>query len=282
MYQASTTTRFSRQPGRNAGRARRGYTIIELLVVITIIVVLAGVALPNIVAMFSAGAQSAAYNMLAAQITAARACAIQNGTFAALHIQMSITNDPKINPGCYVAVMLYDRTNGNFGLAEGYTPRRMPGTMAIGEIRVDPNTAGGTPGYFVIPGSTMPAAYQNLTNVDLDDFREMTIVFSPTGSIVNSIGSSGIVFKPYTAGDKSTYMFEDPADATANKVGLWDDPSDPTVGWNSTSPESGVSAVVLFDNTVLKNTPEADRPALLEKIGRIAPINVYTGQLFDR
>ncbi len=270
MYQASTTTRFSRRPGRSAGRSRRGYTIIELLVVITIIVVLAGVALPNIVAMFSAGAQSAAYNMLAAQITAARACAIQNGTFAALHIQMSITNDPKINPGCYVSVMIYDRTYGNFGLAPGYTPRRMPGTMAIGEISGD---------FVILPGGT---GYQNLTNNDLDDFREMTIVFSPTGSIVNSIGTGGIVLATYDPANRRTSLFENPADPSANLVGLWDDPSDPTVGWNSTSPESGISAVVLFDNTVLKNAPEADRPALLEKIGRIAPINVYTGQLFDR
>ncbi len=262
MNQPIATTRFSRRAVRSASRTGRGYTLIELLVVITIIVLLAGVALPGIVGLFSAGAESTAYNMLAAQITAARACAIQNGTFAALHIQMSIKNDPKINPGCYVAVMLYDRVTGTFGLAPGYTPRRMPGSIAFGEISVGTGTD-----FFVDEND--PPAYQNLTDADLDDFREMTIVFTPTGSIVNSIGGGGIAFDP-----------NDPLFVgTLTAPALWDDPA--TIN-PLPAAEPGVSAVVMFDNTVLEKAAEADRYDLLERIGRLAPINVYTGQLFDR
>ncbi len=268
MNQPSATTRYFRRAGRSASRAGRGYTLIELLVVITIIVLLAGVGMPSIIGLFSAGAESTAYNLLAAQITATRACAIQNGTFAALHIQMSLPENQmspeekaSINPGCYVAVMLYDRVTGTFGLAPGYTPRRMPGSMALGEISGD---------FVVLPGGT---GYQNLANAinpnltngtDLVDFRTMTIVFSPTGSIVNSIGGGGVAFD--TANDP---LFEGYT-GTGNPLTLWTDPG----------PESGVSAVVLFDNTVLEKA--ADRPYILNATGRLAPINVYTGQLFDR
>ena len=165
-----------REPGRTtrplSNPRRRAFTLIELLVVISIILLLATVALPSIVKLFTAGSESQAFNILAAQVLAARAQAIQKSTYAAVHIQRADPNSPSNRPGAYAAVMIL-APNGLFHLAPGYQPRRMPGMIAFGELSDD----------FV----DFDTGMYNFIGGTADDFTSLTIVFAANGSIVRDV-----------------------------------------------------------------------------------------------
>ncbi|MDY6913530.1 MAG: prepilin-type N-terminal cleavage/methylation domain-containing protein [Planctomycetota bacterium] len=239
------TIRRSYQP--SGGGGRRGFTLIELLTVMGIIVLLAGIALPSVVGLFRAGADAQAYNLLAAQLTAARALAIQESTYAGVHVQLA---DPDENPSlegvCYASIVIYSGSS-QFGQAPGYIPRRIPGGMAFGELS---NTFVNSSG-----------DYQGLS--DIDDFTTFTIVFSPSGSVVVNVAGGNVQF------NTNDNLFDD----TSPNIALWDatDANDDT---------EGVSAVTMFHYSTFNKT--GDRAAYLNESGQFLPVNVYTGQLFQR
>ena len=68
---------------------RIGFTLIELMVVLAIISLLAGIAIPTLAKLFGAGAAEEAHNILSAQLSAARALAVGKGTYAGVHIQLA-------------------------------------------------------------------------------------------------------------------------------------------------------------------------------------------------
>ena len=248
---------------KSVSKTRRAFTLLELLVVIAIIVLVIGSVLPSVLKIFSSGADAQAYNMLAAQLMAARGLAITEGTYAGVHVQMD--NRAGAVGDCYLAVVIYkdvdDRENiadMKFVLAEGFTPRRAPGGFAFGELR-GPNLYGLTE--FVNASSQ----YDNLTTGNnVDDFLTFTIVFSPSGGIVK-----GVLVQPIAFDDGAKYGST--FNPGAGKAFLWNLPPD----------EPGASAVTMFSYNEFRDAG-ADRPGYLRLKGRFIPINVYTGQLFDR
>jgi Tfp pilus assembly protein FimT len=81
-----------------------------MLVVISMIALIAGITLPSIVRLFRAGAEEQAYNILAAQLTSARALAVREGTYAGVHIQRADATDELYDQRiCYAAVVVFDR-----------------------------------------------------------------------------------------------------------------------------------------------------------------------------
>jgi len=255
----ATNMRCKTRPGRGD---RTGFTLVEMVVVIFLITLMAGVALPGIITLFSSGADSQAYNVLAAEITMARAMAIQYGMYAGVHVQLADKNaNPSLENACYAAVMFYDPTIGKFttdagqGRESGVAPRRIPGAMAFGELR-----SSGSP-VFVTNNAATP--YTNLaSDSNLRDFTSFTIVFSPTGTVVRKVNNNNVVFDP-----------NDPLFAGSKRLWSWTDTG-------SGAGEPGATAVTMFDYTRLLSSD--DRSGFLNDSGQFIPVNVYTGQLFPR
>jgi prepilin-type N-terminal cleavage/methylation domain-containing protein len=235
-------------PGRSA------FTLIELLVVISIILLLATVALPSIVKLFTAGSESQAFNILAAQVLAARAQAIQKSTYAAVHIQRADPNSPSNSPGAYAAVMIL-APNGLFHLAPGYQPRRMPGMIAFGELSDD----------FV----DFDTGMYNFIGGTADDFTSLTIVFAANGSIVRDVNGGPVVFDDDKLFNNMVHTF------------LWDRNIANGSGDPATAgpPEYGVGALVMFEYDRFAQALGLDE--FFQTNGRLIPLNLHTGQMFE-
>ncbi len=243
--------------GRRTIRPRRGgFTLIEMLIVVSLIVLIATIALPSIVGMFAAGAEARAYNTLAAQVASARALAIKNATYALLHVQ--IGEGPDFEDTCWSAVFeyRYDEDDGRhyFVSLDGYRPRAFAGATAFGEIS----------GTFVIDDDGDGAA-DEYTNLDLDeDFTTFSIVFDPNGEVVTNVDGGRIVFDP------DDPLFDE----------LWD------VARTEAPPEAGeygVTAMTVFDYVEFINISDADdRADYLDEAGQFLPVNRYTGRLMER
>lgn len=279
------TIRRKHQRRRRITALRAGFSLIELMVVIALILLISGATLPSIITIFNAGAEAQAYNLLTAQLTAARALAIQEATYTAVHVQRVAAGDADatylshMTDTFYSAVMIYadpDETDNNhdryFQLADGFTPRKLPGAAAFGEIDA------------AAPG------YKSLAQADLEDFTTLSIVFSPNGSVVRNVAGGDIVFR--TPSEMATLPGSIDADpifenvAADDETKLWNPDvanRDTDGGTPSLDGEPGTTAVVVFDFPALRAIPAAGtRDDYLDQNARLVPVNIHTGQLFER
>jgi prepilin-type N-terminal cleavage/methylation domain-containing protein len=239
---------------------RRGFTLMELLVVIGVIALIAAVVVPSINSVFTAGSDAQAFNMMVGQLSAARSEAVQNGTFAALHVQLAdAVAHPELKGTCYTAVFVYSHSERRF-IPTGNLPRRMPGRMAFGEISttcLDPSTG------------NFRAGVMN-TEAGLSNFTSFSVVFSATGTAVMAMADVGnVLFK--TGG---VALFD------GGEQKLWD----PNVANASGSGEPPVTAMTLFDSTAVEKVLNSggDPATYLNANKQLLPINVHTGQFFPR
>ena len=226
------------------------FTLIELLVVITMIALIASIALPSVVHVFETGADSQAYHLLSAQLAAARALAIRDASYACVHVQLANPEPhPDLANTCWMAVMKYVEDTGSFQLADGYAPRRVPGRIAFGELSdtfADPNDG----------------TYKDLTDGNVVSatgaapFTTFSIVFGPDGQVVKTIDDDQDV--TFQSGDG---LFQ-------GSKPLWAVPDD----------EHGVSGTVMFDLKELLAAPSPGaRPEFLGRTGEMLSVNRYTG-----
>jgi prepilin-type N-terminal cleavage/methylation domain-containing protein len=237
--------------GQATSRLNAGFTLAELLVVVGIIGLIAAVTLPSIATVFGAGADAQAYNVLSAQLSAARAQAIQNGEFTGVHVQLAdptLAGNSNLENTSFCAVMEYKRSQSNFELSEAFESQRLPGTIAFGELT----------GEFVENSDYKASGFD--TDAEVNDFTSFTIVFSSVGAAVKQVEGNDIVFD-------NSGLFTD----------LWD--HDMAGG---ASGEPATTAVTMFEYTGFKAADAAGKVAYLNESGQFLPINVYTGQLFPR
>ncbi|MGC9454194.1 MAG: pilus assembly FimT family protein [Phycisphaerae bacterium] len=231
------------------------FTLVELMVVITVIVIVAGIALPSAVQLIRSGAQEQAYNMLSAQLASARALAMLEATYAGVHIQPAAQQ--RVDDGelpedtVYSSVVLYDRQEGYFDIPDGFDPEPLPGKMAFGEISND----------FVSDNEYRNGMFGNQN--DIDDFTTFTIVFAPDGSVVLNVEGRPVEFNTSEDG-----FFRGPDR-------LWD-------GDLANEDGEGVRAVCLFEYTDFIIRDGGGRRDLLNESGRFLPVNIHTGQVFPR
>ena len=191
MVMSPTCREISSAPGGGCGRF--AFTLVELMIVITIIILVITAATPSIVRIFTAGSDAQAYNVLVAQLTAARALAIRTSTHAGVHVQ--IADNPRLTGKCFSAIVWDDPTTDAhlFSLPPDYFPRRIPGGMAFSQVPV--------------PKSGDPTNF--------------TIVFSPTGAAVKYVYGEEIKF------DGDDPIFSGPPNIKLWNV-PWNDPDDPS------------------------------------------------------
>ncbi len=232
-------------------RFRRGFTMLELMFVCGIIALIATMILPSILSIFNAGADAQAYNILASQVAAARAVAIKNGTFAALHVQQG--EDASLHGACYAAVMTLDPNNQTFYLANGYAPVPMPGGIVFGEVG---SACVDNAGNYIAIGLTDP------------NFRAFTFVFTPQGELTRRVDSRAIQF------DVGDPIF------AAGSAHLWS-----YALATSKTPTIGATCCTMFQwgqyNAIL-NSPSGNLATWFNENAVFLPVNVQTGQLFPR
>lgn len=259
------------------GRATRrtAFTLIEMMVVVIIIGLIAATVLPSVVGIFRTGTDAQAASMLTAQLTAARALAITEGVYAAVHVQKA--DRESLTNVWYMAVMQarYDPNNQRWmlDLADGYNPRRVPGNVAFGEIS-DHHVNG--------------SIYQNITGEaggttrsDADDFTTFNIVFAPTGEIVKYIeGQEPLASMPPDIDP----LFDDSEEGTYLWSYLWANANTNSDTGSTSIGEPGVTAVVVFNYNDFVESGETDeqRSSFLVQNGAIVPFNIYTGVALDR
>lgn len=283
-----------------------GFTLIELTVVLAVMCLLALTAIPTIEGMLSSGSDSQAYNIVVSTLYAARAEAMQSGQYVAVHFERgSMVQDnwvagpplsyshPDNGDTYWVGVLIYDPTDGFFKPHPTYAPRKMPGTIAVGEVR----------GTFVTDGTFNVSAADDLSDTNYRDFTTFSIVFNPAGNVVKLVDGSPIKFanvvktRPYTYKDyngqiqnvtvidwpKCRVLFEQDVRGQVTNTGqqdfnqsvLWKQPTN-----TGKDLEAGAVALTLFDWKAFRN--ETDRSAFLNRAAQVIAINMYTGQLAKR
>ena len=240
---------------------------------------------------FSAGADAQAYNLLSAQLTAARALAITEGQYAGVHVQLAAANSRQAG-NCYLSVVQYvdinidngDEPVWQFQIADGFTPRRAPGGFAFGQLNplndgtiiIFPPTDPDKPNEF------NPAALDDTSGPpsNLDDFTTFTILFSPSGDLSKTVDGEPIYFNVTT-------------NMNATELGVFDNDTDPgaaTYLWNPNAAnfpggagEGSATAVTMFNYGEFSEiTGASDRANYLNGDRQFIAVNVYTGQLFRR
>jgi hypothetical protein len=232
---------------------------VELLTVITLIVLVLAISLPSIVTAFTAGADTQAYNLMAAMLNNARATAMVENSYAAIHCQLS--DRPEHDQKSFLAILRYDPSIGSdgafyFDSADPVEP--LPGKIAFGELSGDYlDSSGDFQNLGDGGGST------DFTN-SLRGFTTFSVAFDSDGQVVKypNGNSNGVVIS-----DSNLFGTPDASNGL-----LWNDPGD----------EPGVTAMTIFDYSIVDAMGQTDRQGYLDENGQFLPLNFYTGKFFYR
>jgi len=251
----SVSQRISARPRRRRRTGRAAFTLMEMMVVIGLVALVAALALPSVMALIDAGADIQSYNLMAAQLTAARARAIQDHAYTGIHVQWADARSggewirgEKMRNVSFCAMVQRKRlvNQGPERFVLIGDPIRVPGSISFGK-----------------PDDAEIATPRNFTT--------LTVVFSPTGAAVQRIpGDDIVIFDPM-----------DRAFAQGN-VGGVDDPTGSTQLWdiNNAAGDQPVTALRMFD--VADYLLASNKGQYLEKNVQILALNIHTGQLMRR
>jgi prepilin-type N-terminal cleavage/methylation domain-containing protein len=232
-----------------------GFTLIEILVVLGIIGIVAGITLPGIVQIFSAGAEGQAYSVVNSLLRSARAHAIENSVYTLVHFQPADRSLEEFDDrwAIYAAVMEWDRDNQVFTMPKGFEPVAIPGGVGIGRVSSD---------FFDDNGDI-----KAITDSAAEEFVTVNVIFSPEGKVVR---------RAPTADGKATFDLAN-GKLFDGDVRIWS----PDSSWGQES--IGVTALTFFPLTEFMNlTSDSARRYFLGDKAAFTGINLYTGQMFPR
>ncbi|MDP6546030.1 MAG: prepilin-type N-terminal cleavage/methylation domain-containing protein [Phycisphaerae bacterium] len=249
MTRKTKTSRF-RPPSIATRNRRAGFTLIELAVALTIVLMIVTMVVPTIARMIESRASMEAFNLIAAQLSASRAEAIASDTYAGVHVQLDYQTD-MAEKTAYSMIIAYDEANSVFKRPDLFMPQQLPGKTALGQLTSDFVTAAD------------PGTYYNLSTDDrIETFCAFSVIFSPDGSIVTHVKGGNVMFAS-----------NDPMFIGA-KTRLWN--------FEKANNKPGVTAFTMFDYLELLKRESAARINYLNENGQFLPVNMHTGQLFDR
>jgi hypothetical protein len=262
-----------------------------MMVVVGLISLMATLALPSIVALYNSGADAQAYNLIAAQLTAARAKAIVSSTYAGIHVQMADLRyedvygttrpeeplfRPELKEVSYSCLIVYDDPNKSFVRMPNAKPERVPGTIGVGyasEAVTPPENA-------VISGtldatiSTDPDKPFGTGAVNVEKFTTFSIIFNPLGAVTRFADGEPIHLDP------NSPLFLPQADDKVNHqtTRLWR-----LKEVDYVQDRYGATAITIFDMAQYQAKETADKKLdFLNENARILPLNVHTGLLYER
>ncbi len=235
------------------------FTLAELLVVISVIALVLTITLPGVIGLFTAGSDLQARNVIGSMMGAARGVAVENQSYALVHVQMG--TDGK----CWAAVMqgeYEDHDNSPvtsekvvFRPVSGFPPQQMPSDMAFGEISTT-----------YVSGGTYTATMNDETG--LANFTTFNVIFGPDGSLATLVNDVVI--------ETNVKIFG--AGITDAKQQIWNGTGPSPGGTGPTLNEDGVRAITAFHYKAL-SVLGSGRSGWLEKNGQFLCINQYTGKL---
>ncbi len=237
-------------------KQRAGFTMVEMMVVLGVIILAAGIALPSITSLMQSGADKQAYNLISAQIRAARALAIEEGTYAGVHIQLADKGaNPDLEGTCYSGIVIFQQMDSEanptvayFDVAGGYDVHPIPGNIAFGDLSNEKNSIGGSGDF----------SYGNP-----DSFTTMTMIFAPSGRLVYSVQG-----KPVRLSPTSPFV--------SGPRRLWDGNRG-----GGQREEFGTSAICMFNYREFSLAGSStDKSKYMNQNAILLPVNVHTGQLF--
>ena len=270
--------------GRRAAGVRRlrGFTLLEMMVVIGLVALMASMALPSIIALFNSGADAQAYNLISAQITAARAKAVLSSTYAGVHVQMAdALNDaedgllrPELKEMCFSGLIVYDSEKKYFDLIPGMAPQRIPGNIAFGYASeaVTPPSAGAAGTLEATIGNSASSLFEGAAAENMTKFTTFSVIFNPLGAVTRFVNGNPIKFN-----DQSP-IFNDVATTDVARFGskrLWR-----LVNIDYVQDRYGTTAITMFD--VAEYSSASNKVAYLNENAQLLPLNVHTGQLYKR
>jgi prepilin-type N-terminal cleavage/methylation domain-containing protein len=272
--------------GRRAAGARRlrGFTLLEMMVVIGLVALMASMALPSIVALFNSGADAQAYNLISAQITAARARAVLSSTYAGVHVQMAdALNDagdgllrPELKEVCFSGLISYDSENKWFDLIPGMAPQRVPGKIAFGYASemVTAPTGALRPGTLdATIGDSASSLFDGAAAGNITKFTTFSVLFNSLGAVTRFVNGDPIHFNDQS----SAFVDADPTYvARFGSKRLW------KLDNTYVQDRYGATAITMFDVTEYSSADDNKKVAYLNENAQLLPLNVHTGQLYKR
>jgi len=252
----------------------RGFTLVEMLIVVALISLLAMIAVPSFIGMFSAGAESQAYNAVSALLNSARAHALKTNNYVAVHFQPADPAGAAKSDNGYAAILEYDPKSKTFKTpllkydqnsdtyvivpTTSFVPAALPAGVGVGQLSDD-----------YIGGDTYKSGMFD-DDTAMRKFMTFTVVFSPQGTVVLKVNGENVKFDTGVG----SYFY---GDGTSK---LWE-PDSGTLGYDIQN-NAGVRAITIFSRTKTEPLDGTGRQSYLNTSAPFLPVNSYTGQLFPR
>jgi competence protein ComGC len=270
---------------------KNSFSLVEMLVVIGIIAILVGLAIPAINAMQKSYNSTGAEGMISAALATARTLAISRGQYAGVRFQKAGDPNNALKADQYMIFVIYEEsqkmgglTNG-FRAIEGYKPMKLPENVVVVDMMVRTDNRDGQYGPTNDNANEKKIEEPNLDDSELKrtltDTSAFSVVFSPAGKLVicdvrvrNKAGD----YRPTTPA-QSDYddVFNSPENIM-NNVGqlIQDDYADFGLGGEKSRRE-----FYLYDRTKFKNlTTSSQRMIYLNgPETKKYLINAYTGEI---
>lgn len=282
----------TRRPDAPARPARAGgFTLLEMMVVIGLVSLMVSMSLPSVMALFNAGADAQAYNLITAQLTAARARAVVNGTYSGIHVQLAdaplVETDgsefptllrPELQGVCFSGMLEYDPNTRSFDLLTA--PTRIPGSIAFGYASKGITGSNANSGLDATLGENDQNPFTNAAGT-LSKFTTFSVIFNPVGAVTRFVDGEAIRLNPQskTFSDYGVSLIDRELYGSQR---IW---RMTTAGsaFNYVQDRYGVTALTLFNFTEYEAAGNnSKRVSYLNENAQILPLNVHTGQLFKR
>jgi len=270
-----------------------GFTLLEMMVVIGLVSLMVSMALPSVIALFNAGADAQAYNLITAQLTAARAQAVVGSTYAGIHVQMADAPlseidaaqnptllRPKLAGVCFSGMLNYDPNIGARSFDLVSAPVRIPGAIAFGYASQEvtgTNRDGLQCTLEATLGENSNAPFTGVAGT-LRKFTTFSVIFNPVGAVTRFVDGGPVRLNPQSRAF-SDYGVVDPADLELyGSQRIWR-----LTNTDYVQDRYGVTALTMFNIAEYESAAsDAKRLEYLNENAQVLPLNIHTGQLYKR